>query len=171
MSTDSLILPTVHDASHFELLTAFEISAPREQVYLAIRDTASWPAWWRGCLAVEELSPGDDRGIGSRRRVTWRSRLPYEVEIEVRVTDIVRAERIAVASRGDLDGIGTWTFTDAGAGTRVEYLWQVTLRKRWMRLLAPVLRPLFKLNHDWLMANGVRGLARRLNAPAPTLLR
>jgi uncharacterized protein YndB with AHSA1/START domain len=157
--------PRAGGTSDFELLTAFGVAAPREAVYLAIREVERWPAWWRGCLKVDELAPGDARGIGARRRVLWRSRLPYDVEIEVEVTDIVRAERIVVASRGDLDGTGTWTFADAAGGTRVQYLWQVTLRKRWMRLLAPLLRPLFRWNHDWLMDNGMQGLARQLGAP------
>jgi uncharacterized protein YndB with AHSA1/START domain len=164
-----IALPRLDEASRFELLTAFEIAAPRERVYLAIRDAGAWPLWWRGCLRVDELAPGDERGIGNRRRVLWRSRLPYPVAIEVEATDIVRAERIVVRSRGDLDGRGVWTFADAAGGTRVEYLWQVTLRKRWMRALAPLLRPLFRLNHDWLMENGARGLARHLGVAPPAL--
>lgn len=171
MSATSLMLPAVDKASHFELLTAFEIAAPRKRVYGAIREVGQWPSWWRGCLKVEELAPGDEHSVGARRRVLWRSRLPYDVEIEVEVTAITRAERIEVASRGDLDGKGTWTFADTATGTRVEYLWEVALRKRWMQRLAPLLRPLFKLNHDWLMANGVRGLAQHLGTPPPSTLR
>lgn len=158
--------PAVMPASRFELLTSFELAAPREAVYLAIRDVAAWPSWWRGCLAVQERAAGDERGIGARQRIVWRSRLPYRIAIEVEVTEIVRGERIVAVSRGDLDGQGTWTFADTAAGTRIEYLWQVELRKRWMQRLSPLLAPLFRLNHDWLMDNGARGLAARLDAPA-----
>jgi uncharacterized protein YndB with AHSA1/START domain len=154
-------------AARYELLTSFELAAPREAVYLAILEVAAWPSWWRGCLAVAELAKGDERGLGSRHRVTWRSRLPYELTIEAEVTEIVRGERIVVASGGDLDGLGTWTFTDTDTGTRVQYLWQVATRKRWMRLLAPLLNPLFRLNHDWLMDEGAQGLARHLGVAAP----
>lgn len=34
----------------------------------------------------------------------------------------------------------------------------------WMNLLAPVGRPLFALNHDWVMRNGGEGLAKLLGA-------
>jgi uncharacterized protein YndB with AHSA1/START domain len=154
-------------SSSFELLTSFELAAQREAVYLAIRDVAAWPAWWRGCLGVEELAAGDERGIGARRRILWRSRLPYRIAIEVEATEIVRGERIVALSRGDLDGIGTWTFADTAAGTRVDYLWQVQLRKRWMQRLSPILAPLFRANHDWLMDNGARGLANHLDTVPP----
>lgn len=155
------------DAARFELLTSFELAAPRESVYQAIRQAVAWPNWWRGCLAVAELAKGDERGVGARRRIIWRSRLPYQLAIEVEVTEIVRGERIVATSRGDLDGVGTWTFTDTSAGTRVQYLWQVRTRKRWMNLLAPLLAPLFRLNHDWLMDSGAQGLARHLGVPTP----
>ncbi len=159
--------PAAADAARYELRTTFVLAAPREAVYLAIREVAAWPAWWRGCTAVAELATGDERGVGARRRITWRSRLPYELSIEVAVSDIVRGERIVASSRGDLDGIGTWTFTDTASGTRVDYRWQVVTRKRWMRVLAPLLAPLFRLNHDWLMDAGAQGLARCLGVAAP----
>jgi uncharacterized protein YndB with AHSA1/START domain len=156
-----------NDAARFELHTAFELAAPRETAYLVIRDVAAWPTWWRGCLAVTELAPGDDNGIGARQRIVWRGRLPYEIAIEVEVTDIRRGQRIVAASVGDLDGVGTWTLSDAAGGTRIEYLWQVSLRKRWMHRLAPLLPPLFRWNHDWPMANGAVGLARHLGVAPP----
>jgi hypothetical protein len=33
-----------------------------------------------------------------------------------------------------------------------------------MNLLAPVAKPVFRANHDWVMRNGGEGLARRLGA-------
>ena len=34
--------------------------------------------------------------------------------------------------------------------------------KPWMNLLAPIARPVFEWNHDWVMRNGGEGLASLL---------
>jgi hypothetical protein len=44
----------------------------------------------------------------------------------------------------------------------VRYEWVVTTGKRWMTALAPLLAPVFRWNHDQVMAAGGRGLARHL---------
>jgi uncharacterized protein YndB with AHSA1/START domain len=151
----------------FRLRTDFTLPASRAAVYEAVRDVQVWPQWWRGCERVIELEAGRDDGVGARHQITWRSRLPYRVAIEVEVTSVARGEMIRGSSRGDLDGVGTWRFLDAAGGTHVQYLWEVSTRKRWMRLLAPVLAPLFRRNHDWLMQDGAAGLARHLNTSPP----
>jgi uncharacterized protein YndB with AHSA1/START domain len=156
----------------FRLLTRFALAAPPAAVYGAVRDVAAWPRWWRGCERVIELDRGDDEGLGAARRIEWKSRLPYRVAIEVKVTAIRRPAFIEAESGGDLAGSGRWTFSPLGtdgASTRVEYLWEVTARKAWMRALTPLLAPLFRLNHDWLMAAGAHGLAARLNVTAPRI--
>ena len=40
--------------------------------------------------------------------------------------------------------------------------WRVRTTRRWMNVLAPIARPVFRWNHDRLMRAGGRGLARRL---------
>jgi hypothetical protein len=35
-----------------------------------------------------------------------------------------------------------------------------------MNVLAPLLRPAFEWNHDWVMNSGARGLAAKLGVPA-----
>jgi hypothetical protein len=44
----------------------------------------------------------------------------------------------------------------------VTYVWRVQLRQRWMRLLAPLLAPVFRWNHDAVMRAGEAGLRRHL---------
>jgi uncharacterized protein YndB with AHSA1/START domain len=151
----------------FRLQTDFTLSAPRAAVYEAVRDVLAWPRWWHGCEQVIELAPGGSNGVGARHRIFWHSRLPYRVAIDVETTEMQPGVLIRARSRGDLDGLGTWRFSDAVEGTRVRYLWEVEVRKRWMHWLAPVLAPLFRLNHDWLMQAGAAGLARRVRASEP----
>jgi uncharacterized protein YndB with AHSA1/START domain len=148
----------------FTLHTEFTLAAPRAAVYAVIRDVERWPTWWRGCLAATQLAPGAADGVGARYRILWRSRLPYRVTIETEVIEVRPGTLVRARSGGDLEGFGTWHFAHAGGGTVVRYDWQVHTRKRWMRALAPLLAPLYRVNHDWLMQAGAAGLARRAGA-------
>ena len=52
-----------------------------------------------------------------------------------------------------------------GGVTAALYEWNVQTTRAWMNLLAPVARPIFAVNHDYVMRNGGQGLARLLGAP------
>ena len=59
---------------------------------------------------------------------------------------------------GDLRGRGTWTLTETEYGTHVRFDWQVYADRRLLRTLTPVLRPLFRWNHNWAIARAIDGL-------------
>ena len=46
--------------------------------------------------------------------------------------------------------------------TAVTYEWNVHTTRAWMNALAPIARPIFAVNHDFVMRNGGEGLARLL---------
>ena len=46
----------------------------------------------------------------------------------------------------------------SAAGTHVRFDWQVHADRRLLRLLTPVLRPLFRWNHNWAIARAREGL-------------
>ena len=116
--------------------------------------------------AVELLEDGDASGAGAYRRMTWRSALPYELTFNMRTTLIEPQRRIEGVADGELSGLGIWTLAAQGAHTQVRYDWRVDATKAWMRVLAPVARPLFAWNHGVVMEWGRAGLTRRLSAPA-----
>ena len=51
-----------------------------------------------------------------------------------------------------------------GSGTRVRYTWTLSLHTRWMHLVAPLMAPVFRWNHEGVMRSGGQGLARHLAA-------
>ena len=123
---------------------------------------ARWPEWWQGVESVEQVDAGDERRVGSRYRVRWRSRAPYAVEFDFTVDEVREPVLMAGRASGALDGTGTWRlFEDAGV-TAVVYEWEVRTTRAWMNALAPVARPLFAANHHWVMRQGGEGLAGRL---------
>ena len=143
----------------YSFLTTWLLDSPREPVWEAIYDQERWPQWWRGVEEAEELRPGDHNGLGTVARMVWKSLLPYRVEFEVKTTRIERPHLLEGHAEGGLAGIGRWRLYEQDGITAVIYEWNVATTKAWMNLLAPVARPVFEWNHDWVMAHGGRGIA------------
>lgn len=149
--------------SDYEFVTIWTIDAPLEKVWDVIEDADAWPDWWRGVIRSVELNPGDDEGVGSIRRTTWKSALPYKLEFDTEILRVERHRLIEARAFGELDGHGLWRFDEIHTGqTGVRYDWTVKTTKAWMNVLAPVARPFFRWNHDTIMRWGEDGLKRRL---------
>jgi uncharacterized protein YndB with AHSA1/START domain len=152
--------------ARYRFLTTWCLEAPVERVFEAIHDTESWPSWWKGVESVVEIEKGGDGddGVGSLSRYTWKSRLPYRLDFEMRVTRVERPYLMEGSAIGELSGTGRWRLFD-GPATAVIYEWDVETTRRWMNLLDPLARPVFAWNHDVVMRQGGQGLARLLGTP------
>lgn len=149
-------------AEAFELTSEWRLAAPVEKVWDEIVAVENWPAWWPAVKRVELLEPGDANGVGALRRLTWRTALPYDLAFETRTVTVERLRLIVGRASGELDGSGTWTFRTEGADTLLRYDWRVAVTKPWMRVMAPVLRPVFAWNHNKVMGWGETGIRARL---------
>jgi uncharacterized protein YndB with AHSA1/START domain len=150
--------------TRYRFLTTWCLEAPIEPVWEAIHDSERWPRWWRGVEKVVELEPAGEDGTGQLARYTWKSRLPYELEFEMRTTRVERPHALEGEASGELEGGGRWRLFERDGTTAVLYEWDVGTTRRWMNLLAPIARPIFAWNHDYVMRNGAQGLARLLDA-------
>jgi hypothetical protein len=146
----------------YRFVTVWRIEAPLEAVWNEILHSESWPKWWKGVEAVEELKRGDRSGSGTIRRFTWKSRLPYRLTFDIRTSRVEPMWLIEGTASGELQGMGTWRFSNDGASTVVRYDWEVRTTKLWMNIIAPLARPIFKWNHDVVMSWGAEGLKRQL---------
>jgi hypothetical protein len=145
----------------YAFLTTWLLDAPRQPVWEAIHDQERWPEWWRGVEEVEALKR-EDGDVGSIARMVWKSLLPYRVCFEVTTTRVEHPHLLEGHAVGELDGIGRWRLYEQEGITAVLYEWNVTTTKPWMNLMAPLLRPAFEWNHDWVMARGGEGISRLL---------
>jgi uncharacterized protein YndB with AHSA1/START domain len=152
------------DREGYSFVTRWYIDAPIERVFAAIEDAPAWPYWWKAVVAVETLQKGGDDGVGHVARSVWRSALGYRLQFDARVIKKVAPEELEVEAAGDLVGRGRWHLAREGTGTIVLYAWDVTTSRRWMNVLAPLLRPAFAWNHAVAMRSGGEGLARLLGA-------
>ena len=146
----------------YRFLTTWLLGAERERVWDAIYDSEAWPAWWRGVERVSVAVPGEESGVGRVGRYAWQSKLPYDLSFEMRTTRVERPRLLEGEASGELAGTGRWRLFEQDGVTAVLYEWNVRTTKRWMNLLAPIARPLFAWNHNWVMANGAEGIANLL---------
>jgi Polyketide cyclase / dehydrase and lipid transport. len=149
----------------YSFLTTWVLGAERGRIWEAIYASERWPEWWPGVEVAELLAEGDERGVGQRGRYVWRSTIPYAVEFEIETTRVERPHLLEGRATGGLEGTGRWRFFEHAGVTAVVYEWNVSTTKRWMNVIAPVARPVFRWNHDQVMRAGGRGLARLLDAP------
>lgn len=149
--------------TEYRFLTTWCLDAPIEAVWEAIYESEGWPGWWKGVEAVVVLEPGDADGLGQLGRYTWKSKLPYRLDFEMRTTRVERPHLLEGEASGELAGTGRWRLFSGGDGTTaVLYEWNVHTTRAWMNVLAPIARPFFAWNHDYVMGAGAEGLAKLL---------
>jgi uncharacterized protein YndB with AHSA1/START domain len=153
-------------AKQFNLMTEWRLDAPVERVWPLLTSIEEWPLWWRAVSQVELLKAGDANGLGSIHRITWKTALPYHLTFDTRMTRIEPMSIIEGQASGELDGRGLWTLRPEGERTHVRYDWNVEVTKPWMKILAPILRPVFAWNHNIVMGWGEEDIRSRLAATA-----
>lgn len=147
----------------YRFLTDWRFNAPLDRVWHEIKAMDRWSEWWPFVSRVELLKQGDADDLGSVRRITWKTALPYTLTFDSELVAIEPFKRMEGRAFGELEGRGIWTFREDAGITQVNYDWQVMTTKAWMNVLAPVARPIFAWNHDKVMAGGFEGLTRRLS--------
>jgi uncharacterized protein YndB with AHSA1/START domain len=134
----------------------WDVAAPREAVFAAIADARTYPEWWRPVyLDVDADGPAE---LGKESRQHFKGRLPYHLHTRSRVVALDAPHTVTADVDGDLRGRGTWTLTPTATGTHVRFDWQVHADRRLLRALTPVLRPVFRWNHNWAIARAMEGL-------------
>ncbi|MDX6678012.1 MAG: hypothetical protein QOE31_2064 [Solirubrobacteraceae bacterium] len=150
----------------YSFLTTWCVAAPLERVWEVLSDAERYPEWWKGVRKVTVLEPGGDggRGVGTLYRMQWRSKLPYSLEFDSRVTRLEPPHLLMGQASGELEGVGVWRLYEGAAGTAAIYSWDVSTTRAWMNAVGPLARPVFAWNHDYVMRQGAHGLAERLGA-------
>ena len=105
--------------AEYHFVSTWQIQAPIGRVWEEIYHAERWPSWWKYVVRVDELEPGAADGTGKRLRLLFRTRLPYTLGFDTRVTRVQAPSELEAEATGELQGTGRWTLTPAGAGTLV----------------------------------------------------
>lgn len=142
---------------HYIFRTKWIIRASIDKVWPAINDPGQWQKWWPG-LKYAEVIKDSNETTGSQIRGAWKSAGGYTVDLLITTTEVKEYNRILFTAKGDLIGKGEWRFTDKGSSTEIDIIWDLQTTRAWMNFLAPILRPIFKRNHNIFMKRGEKGL-------------
>jgi len=147
----------------YAFVSRWRVDSTCGEVADILGDPTALTRWWPSVyLAVDELRPPDERGLGRRVRLLTRGWLPYTLQWEFEIVDSRYPFGFTLMATGDFDGRGVWTFEQDGPCVVLTYDWRLSAEKPLLRNLSFLLKPLFEANHRWAMAQGERSLALEL---------
>jgi len=143
-------------AREYVFLDEWDVDAPIGAVFGAVADASTYPEWWKP--VYRNVVTRGPLGVGQTSDHYFKGKLPYTLRLRAEMTEYEPPNRFAVAVDGDLRGSGVWTFAERDGSTHVCWDWTVFADKPLLRVLTPVLRPLFRSNHNWAVARAREGL-------------
>jgi uncharacterized protein YndB with AHSA1/START domain len=154
-------------AREYVFVDEWDVDAPRDAVFQAVADASTYPQWWKP--VYRSVVTRGELGVGQTSDHYFKGKLPYTLRLHARLTEYEPPTRFAVEVDGDLRGSGVWTFTERDGQTHVRWDWIVFADRPLLRVLTPVLRPLFRSNHNWAVARAREGLEPYAKASAAGL--
>jgi uncharacterized protein YndB with AHSA1/START domain len=153
-------------ASEYVFIDEWDVDAPQEAVFEALADARTYPEWWRPVyISVEADGPPQ---LGRVSHQEFKGRLPYHLNMRSAIVRMESPRELEVDVEGDLTGRGVWTLTPTGGRVHVHFDWRVLADRPLLRVLTPLLQPLFRWNHNWSIQRAIEGLepyARSRGAP------
>ena len=147
----------------YEFVTRWRVEGTCGEVADILGDPVGLARWWPAVyLDVHEIDPPNADGLGRRVRLLTKGWLPYTLRWEFVVTESRYPYGFAIEASGDFVGRGVWTFVQDDRFVDINYDWRIQAEKPLLKILSPVLRPLFATNHRWAMAQGEASLKLEL---------
>jgi uncharacterized protein YndB with AHSA1/START domain len=143
-------------AAEYVFLDEWDVDAPQEAVFRALADASTYPQWWTPVYIEVETDGPPALGRVSEQR--FKGRLPYTLRTRSEIVRLEPPDELEVSVVGDLTGKGVWTLTPRGDKVHVRFDWTVIADRPLLRYLTPVLRPLFRWNHNWSVKRAIEGL-------------
>jgi len=143
-------------ASEYVFIDEWDVDAPVEAVFDALADARTYPEWWRPVyINVEADCPPQ---VGCVSEQEFKGRLPYHLNTRSEIVRMDRPREFAVEVVGDLTGRGVWTLTLSDGRVHIRFDWRVIADRPLLRYLTPILRPVFRWNHNWSVKRAIEGL-------------
>jgi hypothetical protein len=146
--------------SDYVLVSRWRVDRSRESLWdvlEALLATSDPLPWWPSVQVT--AYDGDNLDVRAA------SGLGYAVTFRLANLESQRPDRLTFTSEGDLRGTGEVRFVELGAQTSaMDIDWRVATDRRWMRMTAWILRPVFVAGHHIVMRQGEKHLNKWLHA-------
>jgi uncharacterized protein YndB with AHSA1/START domain len=143
-------------AAEYVFVDEWDVDAPADAVFRALADATTYPDWWRPVYIEVESDGPPEQGRVSQQH--FKGRLPYTFRTRSEIVSYEPPDTFEVKVVGDLTGRGVWTLTPRDGGVHVHFDWRVIADRPLLRYLTPVLRPVFRWNHNWSIKRAIEGL-------------
>lgn len=150
--------------SSYHFITRWQVQATCEEVYRTLENAEDLVRWWPSVyLDAKVREKGQPGGVGKVVELYTKGWLPYTLQWKFRVTKSDFPNGYALEAIGDFVGHGEWSFKQISDETcELTYDWKISAEKPLLKLLTPLLRPLFSFNHLWAMRKGEESLKLEL---------
>jgi hypothetical protein len=157
-------------SNDYHFTTVWRIPATPDEISEVLADAPGLARWWPSVyLAVTEVAPGDERGVGKVVDLYTKGYLPYTLRWRFTVTESSPPTGFRLEATGDFVGRGVWSLVaergpddPRGPLTTVTYDWTVLAEKGVLKTLSVIMKPIFRSNHHWAMARGKESLTLEL---------
>jgi uncharacterized protein YndB with AHSA1/START domain len=143
-------------AAEYVFVDEWDVDAPQESVFDALSDARTYPEWWTPIY--KEVEAEGPPSVGRVSTQKFKAKLPYTLTTRSKLVRLERPSEFEVEVEGDLRGRGVWTLTPRDGKVHVRFDWRVFADRALLRYLTPVLRPLFRWNHDEAIKAAMRNL-------------
>jgi uncharacterized protein YndB with AHSA1/START domain len=146
------------NAYHFE--DHWYVPFEAEKVWEVLAKAENYPRWWRGVYLSAKVLDGKG---GKRVAVVARGRLPYKLRFTIESLREQKPNLIEFRASGDfVTDVSRWVLKPEGKGTSVTLEWNPRVEKPVVKFLSPILKPLFRWNHEWTMKRGEKQITEYL---------
>jgi uncharacterized protein YndB with AHSA1/START domain len=151
-------------AREYIFIDEWDVDAPQEQVFHALADSRTYPQWWTPTYI--EVTADGPPAVGVSARHRFKGKLPYTLTTTSTIVRMDPPREIEAHVDGDLRGRGIWTLTPTDGKVHVRFDWRVFADRSFLRVLTPILRPLFRWNHNVAIQQAMAGLEPYARAQA-----
>jgi uncharacterized protein YndB with AHSA1/START domain len=153
-------------ASEYVFIDEWDVDAPVEAVFDALADARTYPTWWTP--VYQQVDADGPPAVGAVSRQRFKGRLPYVLKMNSEIARLERPREFEIRVGGDLTGRGVWTLEQRGDRVHVRFDWRVNADRALLRILTPVLRPVFRWNHAYAIGRAMKGLEPYARGEAST---
>jgi uncharacterized protein YndB with AHSA1/START domain len=143
-------------ASEYVFIDEWDVNAPQEVVFNALADSGTYPDWWKPVYKTVLVDGPPE--VGRTSKQCFKGRLPYELNTTSEIVQYEPPRHFEVSVVGALPGRGVWTLTPRDGKVHIHFDWRVIADRPLLRYLTPVLRPVFRWNHNWSIKRAIEGL-------------